>query len=213
MRHGHVASRIGDVHRGAGLSISREHNGAMASSEQRAQFERFAPLLVREGVDVRTASVADLTAGMERAQQRHKAAVEQVRAVLYAHARGDTSAAGELLEALELTVDASPPPIPDALTVASRFAQLAQSVAPELPAAVIAKVRDSARRPDAPDGMAGLCDAVLLDCDATSGMRTVIGEHGLASALYAAAAMTGAVFSLWSTQSGQSMDDLISSHA
>lgn len=134
---------------------------------------------------------------------RHKAAVEQVRAVLYAHARGDTSAAGELLEALELTVDASPLPISDALTVASRFAQLAQSVAPELPAAVIAKVGDSARLPDAPDGMAGLCDAVLLDCDAASGIRTVIGEHGLASALYAAAAMTSAVFSLWSRQSGR----------
>lgn len=185
----------------------------MASPEQRAQFERFAPLLVREGVDVQTATVADLQAGMERAQQRHKAAVEQVRAVLYAHERGDTSAAGELLEALELTADASPPPIPDALTVASRFAQLAQSVAPELPAAVIATVRDSARLPDAPDGMAGLCDAVLLDCDATAGMRTAIGEHGLASALYAAAAMTSAVFSLWSKQSGRSMDDLISSHA
>ncbi|MFN3543196.1 MAG: hypothetical protein ACK40J_24305, partial [Rhodococcus sp. (in: high G+C Gram-positive bacteria)] len=114
---------------------------------------------------------------------------------------------------LELTVDAFPPPIPDALTVASRFAQLAQSVAPELPAAVIAKVRDSARLPDAPDGMAGLCDAVLLDCDAANGMRTVISEHGLASALYAAAAMTSAAFSLWSKQSGQSMDDLFSSHA
>ncbi|MEV8220978.1 hypothetical protein AB0P16_00760 [Dietzia maris] len=185
----------------------------MASPEQRAQYERFAPLLVREGVDLQTATVADLQAGMERAQQRHKAAVEQVRAVLYAHARGDTSAAGELLEALELTADASPPPIPDALTVASRFAQLAQSVAPELPAAVIATVRDSARLSDAPDGMAGLCDAVLLDCDATSGMRTAIGEHGLASALYAAAAMTSAAFSLWSKQSGESMDELIGSHA
>ncbi|UVE96457.1 hypothetical protein [Dietzia sp. B32] len=185
----------------------------MASPEQRAQFERFAPLLVREGVDVRTASVADLEAGMERAQQRHKSAVEQVRAVLDAHARGDTSAAGELLEVLEMTADASPPPIPDALTVASRFAQLAQSVAPELPAAVIAKVRDSARLPDAPDGMADLCDAVLLDCDAASGMRTVIGEHGPASGLYAAAAMTSAVFGLWSKHSGQSMDELIGSHA
>lgn len=185
----------------------------MTSSEQRAQFERFAPLLAREGVDVRTATVADLEAGMERAQQRHLAAVEQVRAVLHAHARGDTSAAGERLEALELTADASPPPIPDALTVASRFAQLAQSVAPELPAAVIARVRDSAGLPDAPDGMADLCNAVLLDCDAASGMRAAIGEHGLASALYAAAAMTSAVFGLWSKQSGQSMDDLISNHA
>lgn len=185
----------------------------MASPEQRAQFERFAPLLVREGVDVRTATVADLQAGMERAQQRHKAAVAQVRAVLYAHERGDTSAAGGLLEALELTADISPPPIPDALTVASRFAQLAQSVAPELPAAVIAKVGDSARLPDAPDGMAGLCDAVLLDCDAASGIRTVIGEHGLASALYAAAAMTSAVFGLWSKESGESMDELIGRHA
>lgn len=201
------------MHRAAGLFISREHNGAMASPEQRAQFERFAPLLVREGVDVRTAAVADLEAGMERAQQRHKAAAEQVRAVLYAHARGDTSAAGELLESLELTAEVSPPSIPDALTVASRFAQLAQSVAPELPAAVIARARDSAGLPDAPDGMADLCDAVLLDCDAATGMRIVIGEHGLASALYAAAAMTSAVFGLWSRLSGQSMDELISRYA
>lgn len=185
----------------------------MASPEQRAQFERFAPLLVREGVDIQSATVAELEAGMQRAQQRHKAAVEQVRDVLRAHARGDTSAAGELLEALEVTADVSPPPIPDALTVASRFVQLAQSVAPELPAAVIAKTRESAGLPDAPDGMSALCDAVLLDSDAASGLRTVIGEHGLASALYAAAAMTSAVFSLWSKQSGESMDELISSHA
>ena len=185
----------------------------MASPEQRAQFERFAPLLAREGVDVGTASLADLETGLERAQQRHRAAVEQVRAVLHAHARHDTSAAGELLEALEMTADATPPPIPDALTVASRFAQLAQSVAPELPAAVIAKARDGAGLPDAPEGMAPLCDAVLLDCDAATGMRTVISEHGPASALYAAAAMTAAVFSLWSKQSGESMDELISSHA
>ena len=40
----------------------------MASPEQRAQYERFAPLLVREGVDLQTATVADLQAGMERAQ-------------------------------------------------------------------------------------------------------------------------------------------------
>lgn len=185
----------------------------MVSSEQRAQFERFAPLLVREGVDLHTATVAELEAGMQRAQRRHKAAVEQVRAVLRAHACNDTSAAGELLEALEMTADASPPPIPDALTVASRFAQLAQSVAPELPAAVIARARESAGLPDAPDGMAALCDVVLLDCDAAAGMRTVIGEHGLASALYAAAAMTSAVFSLWSKQSRESMNELISSHA
>ena len=185
----------------------------MVSPEQRARFERFAPLLVREGVDIRTAGIAELEAGMQRAQQRHRVAVEQVRAVLAAHARGDTSAAGELLEALEMTADASPPPIPDALTVASRFAQLAQSLAPQLPAAVIAQTRDSAGLPDAPDGMADLCDAVLLDCDASTGMRTVISEHGLASALYAAAAMTSAVFSLWSKQSGESMDTLISSHA
>ena len=185
----------------------------MVSPEQRAQFERFAPLLVREGVDIHTATVAELEAGMQRAQQRHRTAAEQVRAVLHAHARNDTSAAGELLEALEMTADASPPPIPDALTVASRFAQLAQSVAPELPAAVITKTRESAGLPDAPDGMPALCDAVLLDCDAASGMRTVIGEHGLASALYAAAAMTSAVFGLWSKQSGESMDELISRHA
>jgi hypothetical protein len=44
-------------------------------------------------------------------------------------------------------------------------------------------------------------------------MRTAIGEHGLASALYAAAAMTSAAFSLWSKQSGESMDELIGSHA
>ena len=185
----------------------------MVSPEQRAQFEQFAPLLAREGVDVQTASVADLEAGMERAQQRHRTAVEQVRAVLHAHARNDTSAAGELLESLEITADATPQPIPDAVTVASRFAQLAQSVAPQLPAAVIEQVRDSARGTDAPEGMAALCDAVLLDCDAATGMRTVISEHGSASALYAAAAMTSAVFSLWSKQSGESMDELISSHA
>ncbi len=185
----------------------------MVSPEQRTQFERFAPLLVREGIDTQSATLAELEAGMQRAQQRHRAAAEQVRAVLHAHARNDISAAGERLEALEVTADASPPPIPDALTVASRFAQLAQSVAPELPAAVIAKTRESAGLPDAPDGMSALCDAVLLDCDAASGMRTVIGEHGLASALYAAAAMTSAVFGLWSKHSGESMDELISNHA
>lgn len=75
-----------------------------------------------------------------------------------------------------------PPPIPDALNVASRFAQLAQSVAPEGPAAVIVKVHDSAALANAGDGMAGLCDAVLFNCDAASGLRTVIGEHGLTSA-------------------------------
>lgn len=181
----------------------------MASPDQRAQFERFAPLLVREGVDVATATVAELEAGMARAQQRHRAAVEQVRAVLDAHARGDTSAAGAMLEALEMTAEASPPPIPDALTVASRFAQLAQSVAPELPAAVITRARDSAALPDAPDGMADLCSAVLLDCDAAAGMRTVIGENGVASALYAAAAMTSAVFGLWAKEAGESMEGLV----
>lgn len=185
----------------------------MASPEQRVQFEQFAPLLAREGVDVKTASIADLEAGMDRAQRRHRAAVDQVRAVLHAHARADTSAAGELLQALEVSADVSPPPIPDAVTVASRFAQLAQSVAPQLPAAVIAKARDSAALPDAPDGMAVLCSAVLLDCDAAAGMRTVIGEHGPASALYAAAAMTAAVFSLWSKHSGESMAELIDLHA
>ncbi|GLB64912.1 hypothetical protein NCCP2495_27920 [Dietzia sp. NCCP-2495] len=50
-----------------------------------AQFELLAPLLAREGVDVWTATVADLDAGMERAKQRHAAAVARVRAVLNAH--------------------------------------------------------------------------------------------------------------------------------
>lgn len=110
-----------------------------------------------------TASVADLDAGMERATQRHAAAVARVRAVLRAHARDDISAAGGLLEALELSVETTPPPIPDALTVATRFAQLAQSVAPQLPSEVIAAVRDRARLVDAPEGMPDLCEAVLLD--------------------------------------------------
>ncbi|GAA1699022.1 hypothetical protein GCM10009831_04010 [Dietzia cercidiphylli] len=185
----------------------------MASPEQRAQFDLLAPLLAREGVDVWTASVAELDAGMERAKQRHAAAVAHVRAVLNAHARNDTSAAGGLLEALELSAETTPPPIPDALTVATRFAQLAQTVAPQLPAEVIAAVRDKASRPDTPDGMARLSEAVLLDCDASTGLRTVIREHGPAAALYAAAAMTAAAFRLWSEHSGETMDELISAHA
>ncbi|MEH6623096.1 MAG: hypothetical protein V7738_09960 [Dietzia maris] len=128
----------------------------MASPEQRAQFELLAPLLAREGVDVWTATVTDLDAGMDRAKQRHAAAVAQVRAVLDAHARHDITAAGALLEALEQSADSTPPPIPDALTMATRFAQLAQTVAPQLPAEVIDAVRDSARLPDVPDGMAAL---------------------------------------------------------
>ncbi|WP_236885453.1 hypothetical protein [Dietzia massiliensis] len=61
--------------------------------------------------------------------------------------------------------------------------------------------------------MADLCEVVLLDCDAATGMRTVIREHGPAAALYAAAAMTAAVFRLWSARSGDTMDELVSAHA
>ncbi|AVM63472.1 hypothetical protein C3V38_02685 [Dietzia sp. oral taxon 368] len=185
----------------------------MASPDQRAQFELLAPLLAREGVDVGTASVAELDAGMERAKQRHAAAVARVRAVLDAHARDDISAAGALLEELELTAETTPPPIPDALTVATRFAQLAQTLAPQLPADVIGAVRDRARLDDAPEGMAELCEAVLLDCNAATGIRTVVREHGPASALYAAAAMTAAVFSLWAAHTGDSMEEVIAAHA
>lgn len=130
-----------------------------------------------------------------------------------AHARDDISAAGALLEELELTAETTPPPIPDALTVATRFAQLAQTLAPQLPAEVIGAVRDRASLTDAPEGMAELCETVLLDCDAATGIRTVVREHGPASALYAAAAMTAAVFSRWAAHTGDSMDDLISAHA
>ncbi|WP_236885454.1 hypothetical protein [Dietzia massiliensis] len=83
-------------------------NGCYGFPEQRAQFELLAPLLAREGVDVWTASVADLDAEMARAQQRHAAAVAHVRAVLHAHARNDASAAGGLLEALELSAATTP---------------------------------------------------------------------------------------------------------
>ena len=185
----------------------------MASPEQRAQFELLAPLLAREGVDVWTASVADLDAGTERAKHRHATAVARVRAVLDAHARDDISAAGALLEELELTAETTPPPIPDALTVATRFAQLAQTLAPQLPADVIGAVRDRARLDDAPEGMADLCEAVLLDCDAATGIHTVVRQHGLASALYAAAAMTAAVFSQWAAHTGDSMDEVVAAHA
>ncbi|OAV78830.1 hypothetical protein [Dietzia sp. 111N12-1] len=185
----------------------------MASPDQRAQFELLAPLLAREGVDVWTASVADLDAGMERAKQRHSAAVGRVRAVLDAHARDDISAAGALLEELELSAETTPPPIPDALTVATRLAQLAQTLAPQLPADVIGAVRDKARVADVPEGMAELCATVLLDCDAATGIRTVVREHGPASALYAAAAMTAAVFSRWAAHTGDTMDTVVSAHA
>ncbi|MFI8696476.1 hypothetical protein [Dietzia maris] len=53
---------------------------------------------------------------------------------------------------------------------------------------------------------------MLLDCDAATGTRTVVREHGPASALYAAAAMTAAVFSQWAAHTGDSMDELISAH-
>lgn len=96
--------------------------------------------------------------------------------------------------------------------MATRFAQLAQTVAPQLPAEVIDAVRDSARLPDVPDGMAALCEATLLDCDAATGMRTVIREHGPADALYAAAAMTAAVFRHWARHTGDSMDEIVSAH-
>ena len=150
---------------------------------------------------------------MDRVQQRHAAAVAQVRAVLDAHARRDISAAGALLEALEQSADATPPPIPDALTVATRFAQLAQTVAPQLPAELIDAVRDSARLTDVPDCMAALCEATLLECDAATGMRIVIREHGLADAVYAAAAMTAAVFRHLSRHTGDSMDEIVAAHA
>ncbi|TCJ76482.1 UNVERIFIED_ORG: hypothetical protein EDC92_11423 [Dietzia maris] len=185
----------------------------MASPEQRALFELLAPLLAREGVDVWTATVADLDAGMERAKQRHSAAVARVRAVLDAHARDDISAAGALLEELELTAEATPPPIPDALTVATRFAQLAQTLAPQLPAEVIGAVRDRARLDDALEGMADLCETVLLDCDAATGIRTVVREHGPSSAAYTAAAMTAAVFGLWAAHTGDPMEEVVAAHA
>ena len=97
--------------------------------------------------------------------------------------------------------------------MATRFAQLAQTLAPQLPADVIGAVRDRARVADAPEGMAELCEAVLLDCDAATGIRTVVRKHGPASALYAAAAMTAAVFSRWAAHTGDSMAEVIAAHA
>ncbi|MDV8000068.1 hypothetical protein [Rhodococcus sp. IEGM 1408] len=177
------------------------------------QFERFAPLLAREGVDVSTATADQLEAAMVRARQRQAAAVAHVRAVLEAHARGETSTAGGLLEDLERSAEDIPAPLPDALTVASRFAQLCQSIAPELPSAVIDVVREAASGPDAPEGMARLCAATLLDLDAAGGLKSVARRHGIASALYAAAAMTSGTFRAWATQTGTPMAELVSSHA
>lgn len=182
-------------------------------STHRQQFERFAPLLAREGVDVSTATADELEAAMGRARERQAAAVSRVRAVLQAHARGETSTAGDLLEDLERSAQDSPPPLPDALTVASRFAQLCQSIAPQLPPAVIDLVREAASGPDAPEGMARLCAATLVDLDAATGLMTVARRHGLASALYAAAAMTSGVFGGWAAQTGTPMAELVVEHA
>lgn len=182
-------------------------------STQRQQFEQFAPLLAREGVDVSTATADELDAAMRRARARQAAAVAHVRAVLEAHARGETSTAGGLLEDLERSAQDVPPPLPDALTVASRFAQLCQSVAPQLPPAVIEIVRRAAGGPDAPEGMARLCAATLVDHDAATGLKTVTRRHGLASALYAAAAMTSGTFGAWAAQTGTPMAELIADHA
>lgn len=185
----------------------------MDSTDPRQPFERFAPLLAREGVDVASATGEQLEAAMERARHRQAAAVVHVRAVLQAHARGETSTAGALLQALERSAEDTPPPVPDALTVASRFAQLCQSVGPELPLAVVELVREVAGGPDAPEGMARLCAATLLDLDASAGLTTVARRHGVASALYAAAAMTSGTFRAWADASGTPMAELISTHA
>lgn len=179
----------------------------------RQQFERFAPLLAREGVDVSTDSVDELEAAMSRARLRQAAAAVRVRAVLEAHARGETSTAGGLLEELERSAGHTPPPVPDALTVASRFAQLSASVAPQLPAAVIDLVRAAADGPDAPDGMARLCAATLVDHDAAAGLKTVARRDGIASALYAAAAMASGLFRAWAAETGTPMAELIATHA
>ena len=189
-----------------------DHNEPMDSTHEQ-QFERFAPLLAREGVDVATATADQLEAAMARARRRQAAAVARVRAVLEAHARAETSIAGGLLEDLELSAEDTPPPLPDALTVASRFAQLCQSIAPQLPLAVVELVRESASGPDAPEGMARLCAATLLDLDAAGGLKSVARRHGVASALYAAAAMTSGTFRAWATQTGTPMDELIATHA
>lgn len=182
-------------------------------STNQQQFERLAPLLAREGVDVSTATPEEIDAGTERAARRQTAAVAHVRAVLQAHARGETSAAGGLLEDLERSAEDTPPPLPDALTVSSRFAQLCQSIAPQLPAAVVDLVREAASGPDAPEGMDRLCAATLVDHDAAAGLKTVARRHGVASALYAAAAMTSGTFRAWATQSGTPMAELITRHA
>lgn len=185
----------------------------MASSDHRAQLERLAPLLTREGVDVWSASASDFDAAMKRAKQRHAAAVGQVRAVLNAHARNDTSTAGALLEVLEGACDATPPPVPDALTVASRFAQVAQSVAAQLPAQVIDQTLDRARNPDALPGMDTLSTAVLVDRDAAAGLQAAVRDHGVDSALYAAASVASIAFGLWSAHTGTDMGQLVTDHA
>lgn len=182
-------------------------------STNQQQFERFAPLLAREGVDVSTATVDELDAAMDRAGQRQAAAVLRVRAVLEAHASGETSTAGDLLEDLERSAEDSPPPLPDALTVTSRFAQLSESVAPQLPPAVIDLVREVAGGPDAPEGMATLCAATLVYHDSATGLKTVARRHGIASALYAAAAMASGAFGAWAAETGTPMAELITTHA
>lgn len=185
----------------------------MTSPEQQEQLTRLAPLLAREGVDVWSASADEFDAGMKRAKQRLAAAAERVRAVLLAHARGDVSAAGALLEALEEQGDATPPPIPDALTVASRFAQVVQSVAATLPKQAVDRTFDRARTPDAPEGMEDMCTAVLLNSDASAGLNAVVREYGIDSALYASAAMASNTFSLWAHDFGADMETMVNDHA
>lgn len=177
------------------------------------QFERLAPLLAREGVDASTASADEIEVATDRAARRRAAAVTEVRAVLGAHARGETSTAGARLEDLERSAEDIPAPLPDALTVASRFAQLCESVAPQLPPAVVDLVREIADGADAPEGMARLCAATLVDHDAAAGLKTVARRHGVASALYAAAAMASGTFHAWASQTSTPMGELIATHA
>lgn len=192
--------------------MAEDHNEGMDSTHQQ-HFERFAPLLARERVDVSTATTDELDLAMVRARQRQAAAVARVRAVLEAHSRGETSMAGDLLEDLERSAEEMPPPLPDALTVASRFAQLSESIASQLPPAVVEIVREVASGPEAPEGMARLCAATLVDHDAAAGLKTVTRRHGIASALYAAAAMASGVFGAWAAHADTPMAELITTYA
>lgn len=185
----------------------------MDSTESQQAHKRLAPLLLREGVDIDTATVDELNAGMARARKRHTVASDRARAVLAAHARGDVAQAGALLEQLEPGVETTPPPIPDALTVASRLTQTCQAAAPKAPEAVIARVRDSARIPDAPDGLPQLCAAVLVDHDAAAGLRDVALRAGPLDALYASAAMAALLFGAWSAHTRTPMLDLVDQYA